>query len=201
MTDVEPEAKKPNLMLRAAVDYAGPLAFLIGFLVTRNILQATWALVAVSAAALLAGFAIERRIAPMPLITGGAALVFGLLTLFFHNPVILKMKPTAINLGLGGVLLVGLKLGKNPLKMLMGDALQLSEAGWRRLTLRYGVFFLGVAVLNEVIWRTQSDATWVWFKMPGLPLLALIFSATQVPGMLKDAKAMEIALKVAETQD
>jgi intracellular septation protein len=201
MTDPEPQAKKPNLTLRAAVDYAGPLAFLIGFLITRNILQATWALVAVSAAALLAGFAIERRIAPMPLITGGAALVFGLLTLFFHNPVILKMKPTAINLGLGAALLIGLKLGKNPLKMLMGDALELSDAGWRGLTVRYGVFFLGVAALNEVIWRTQSDAVWVWFKMPGLPLLALLFSVTQVPGMLKDAKAMEIALKTTETQD
>jgi intracellular septation protein len=200
MTDPAP-TKKPNLAIRAAVDYAGPLAFLVGYFVTHDFLKATWALVAASAAALVAGFALERRVAPMPLITGGAALVFGLLTLVFHNPAFVKIKPTAINLGLGAALLVGLKLGKNPLKFLMGDALHLSEAGWRKLTLRYGVFFLCVAVLNELVWRTQPDAVWVVFRMPGLPLLALIFSATQVPGMLKDAKAMEIALKAAETQD
>jgi intracellular septation protein len=200
MTDA-PSPKTPNLAIRAAVDYAGPLAFLIGYFATHDFLKATWALVAASAAALVAGFALERRVAPMPLVTGGAALVFGLLTLVFHNPAFVKIKPTAINLGLGLALLVGLKLGKNPLKLLMGDALHLSEAGWRKLTLRYGVFFLCVAVLNELVWRTQTDAVWVVFRMPGLPLLALIFSATQVPGMLKDAKAVEIALKAAETQD
>ena len=201
MTEPVSEPKKPNLLLRAAVDYAGPLAFLVGYFATHDFLKATWFLVAASAAALVAGFALERRVAPMPLLTGGAALVFGLLTLVFHNPAFVKMKPTAINLGLGTALLVGARLGKKPLKMLMGDALHLSDAGWKRLTLRYGVFFLCVAVLNELVWRTQPDTTWVLFRMPGLPLLALVFSMTQVPAMLKDAKAMEIALKVTETQD
>jgi intracellular septation protein len=196
-----PEPKKPNLGLRAAVDYAGPLAFLVGYFATHDFLKATWFLVAASAAALVAGFALERRVAPMPLITGGAALFFGLLTLVFHDPAFVKMKPTAINLGLAAALLVGLKLGKNPLKFLMGEALHLSDAGWRKLTFRYGIFFACVAVLNELVWRTQPDATWVVFRMPGLPLLALAFSMTQVPSMLKDAKALEIALKASETQD
>ncbi len=192
---------QPNLMLRAAVDYAGPLAFLIGYFVTRDILKATWALVAVSAAALAFGFAVERRVAPMPLLTGAAALLFGLLTLVFKNPIFVQMKPTVINLGLGAALLIGLKLGKNPLKMMMGDALHLSDAGWRRLTFRYGLFFLSMAVLNVIVWATVPLSTWVLFRMPGLPLLALAFSMTQVPAMLKDAKALEIALKATETQD
>lgn len=200
-TPAAPEPRKPNLGLRAAIDYAGPLAFLVGYFATHDFLKATWCLVAASAAALAAGFALEKRVAPMPLITGGAALFFGLLTLIFHDPAFVKIKPTAINLGLAAVLLIGLKLGKNPLKMLMGDALQLSDAGWRRLTFRYGVFFACVAVLNEVVWRTQPDAVWIVFRMPGLPLLALAFSISQVPSMLKDAKALEIALKATETQD
>lgn len=196
-----PETTKPNLALRAAVDYAGPLAFLVGYFATHDFLKATWALVAASAAALVAGFALERRVAPMPLLTGGAALVFGLLTLIFHDPTFVKMKPTAINFGLGSALLVGFAMRKSPLKLLMGDALKLSDDSWRRLTLRYGVFFLGVAGLNELVWRTQSDAVWVVFRMPGLPLLAVLFSISQVPMMLKDAKAAEIALKASETQD
>ena len=91
-------------------------------------------------------------------------------------------------------------MGKSPVKLLMGDAIALSDAGWRRLTLRYGLFFLAMAVLNEVIWRTQPDATWVLFKFPGLAVLTVLFSFSQIPGMLKDAKAMEAAARVAETQ-
>jgi intracellular septation protein len=196
-----PVAKPSNPALRAVIDYAGPLAFVIGYFATKNFLTATWALVAVSAAALAAGYVIEKRVAPMPALTGGAALFFGLLTLIFKDATFLKMKPTFINLALGAVLLIGRAQGKSPLKFLLGDAIKLSEPGWRRLTLHYGIFFLFVAGLNEAVWRTQTDATWVLFRMPGLPLLALIFSFTQVPGMLKDAKAMEAALKTAETQD
>ena len=130
-----------------------------------------------------------------------AALAAGLLTLVFKDPVFVKMKPTAINLILGLGMLGGLAAGKSPLKLLLGDALQLTEGGWKRLTVRYGLFFLVLAGLNEAVWRTQSDATWALFRMPGLPLLAVLFSITQVPAMLKDAKALEAAARAAETQD
>jgi intracellular septation protein len=209
----EPVAK-PNPSIRAFVDYAGPTAFLIGFLVTHNLMTATWALVAGSAAGLALGFAMERRIAPMPLLAGGAALVFGLLTLVFHDPRFIKIKPTAINLVLAVVLIGGYLAGKNPIKVLMGDAIKLSESGWRKLTLRYGIFFALVAALNEAVWRTQPDAIWVVFRMPGLPLLAVLFSFAQVPLMLKEMKALEAAdaadpaagptevvIRAAETQD
>jgi intracellular septation protein len=195
------EEKKGSPALRAAIDYAGPLGFLVGYFVTRDMVQATWVLVAVSAVALATGFAIERRVAPLPLLAGGAALVFGLLTVIFKDPTLVKMKPTAVNLLLGTGLLVGLALGKNPLKLLMGDVMKMSDAGWRKLSIRYGLFFLSVAALNEFVWRTQSDAVWVVFRMPGLPLLAAAFAITQVPSMLKDAKALEAAARAAETQD
>lgn len=193
--------KKGSAVIRGIVDYAGPLGFLAGYLVTRDLIQATWVLVAVSAVALALGFALERRLALMPAFAGGAALVFGTLTVVFKDPTFVKMKPTVVNALLGAAIFIGLAMGKLPLKMLLGDALKMTEAGWKKLSIRYGVFFWCVAVLNEVVWRTQPDAVWVWFRMPGLPALAALFAVSQVPSMLKDAKALEAAARAAETQD
>jgi intracellular septation protein len=176
---------KTRSLIRSGVDYAGPLAFLLGYLITRNLLTATWALVGASALALIIGYIAERRIAPMPLFAGLTALVFGTLTLVFHDTRFVKIKPTVINVVLAAVMLGGIALKKNPLKALLGDALKLPDPAWRTLTLRYGVFFLLTAILNEVVWRTQPDSVWIWFRMPGLQVLALVFSLTQVPLMLK----------------
>lgn len=192
--------------IRLGIDYAGPAAFMIGFFLTHSVLSATWGLVAASAAALVFGFVLERRVAPSPLIWGGAALLFGVLTLVFHDVRIVKMKTTIIDAGLGVVMLGGLALGKSPVKLLMGQAISLPEASWRKLTLRFGAFFLVLAVLNEVIWRTQPDAVWVMFRFPGLLILSLLFSATQLPAMMKGAQATEAeraeaAVRMAETQE
>ena len=205
MTDAQKDApatpRRP--WVRPLVDFAGPAAFVVAFFAShKDMMAATWALVAVSALALAFGFAMEKRIAPMPLLAGGAALVFGLLALVFHDPRFVKIKPTAINLLLGGTLLTGYLLGKSPLKLLMGDALKLSEAMWRKLTIRYALFFFAVAIANEVVWRTQPDATWVIWRMPGMPILAVLFSLTQAPMMVKDAHELEqAALRAAETQE
>jgi len=184
----QPLSDKTRALIRSGVDYAGPLAFLVGYLVTRDMLKATWALVAASALALAVGYWAERRIAPMPLIAGLAALIFGGLTLYFHDPRFVKIKPTVINALLGLTMLGGLVLGRNPLKALMGEALKLPDEAWRTLTLRYGLFFLCVAVLNEAVWRTQPETVWVWFRMPGLLLLSLVFSLTQLPLMMKHSQ-------------
>ena len=176
---------KTRSLIRSGVDYAGPLAFLLGYLITRNLLTATWALVGASALALIIGYIAERRIAPMPLFAGLTALVFGTLTLVFHDTRFVKIKPTVINAVLAAVMLGGIALKKNPLKALLGDALKLPDPAWRTLTLRFGVFVLLTAILNEVVWRTQPDSVWIWFRMPGLQVLALVFSLTQVPLMLK----------------
>ncbi len=202
----EQENKSPgsgtNVLVRALVDYAGLAAWLIAFLVywrvlhdptTAALLKATWWLVGGSAAALALGLIVERRLAPLPLFAGVIALVFGTLALVFHDPRFIKIKPTAINLILAGVMLGGAALGKNPLKALLSTSLQLTDAGWRTLTIRYGVFFLVMAALNEAVWRTQPDAWWVVFRFPGLPLLAVLFAATQVPMMMKDMKSLESA--------
>lgn len=182
--------------VRGIVDYGGLVAFLVAFLYLRStgvvsqtaLTQATWALVAGSALSLVIGFIFEKRIAPLPLIAGGAALVFGGLTLIFHDVRFVKMKPTVMNLAFSVVLLGGLLLKKNPLKLLLADSIKMPDEGWRKLTLSYGIFFAFVAGLNEAVWRTQPDDIWVVFRFPGLMILTVIFSFSQVPLMMKYAK-------------
>jgi intracellular septation protein len=179
-------------LVRFVVDYGGLLAFLAGFFLTgRDLIAATWWLVAGSALALVIGLIFERRIAPIPAISGGAALFFGGLTLIFQDEMFVKIKPTIMNLIFGAGLLGGLALGKSPLKMMLGTALQLPDAAWRKLTFNYGLYFIAIAVLNEVVWRTQSNEVWVLFRMPGLMILGLVFSFSQVPLMMKHAKTEE----------
>ncbi len=174
--------------VRGIVDYGGLVVFLAAYFLTgRDMVQATWALVGGSGLALLIGFVVERRVAPLPLISGGAALVFGTLTLVFHNAMFIKIKPTVMNLAFGLALFGGLILKKNPLKLLLGEAFVLPDRVWRSLTLNYGLFFFAVAGLNELVWRTQPDSTWVLFRFPGLLILSVIFSLTQVPMMMKHA--------------
>ncbi len=193
---LSPTAKK---FVRSFVDFGGLIAFLVAFVYFRvsgvaqsdALMQATWALVAGSAVALAVGFIVERRIAPFPLIGGVAALFFGSLTLFFDDPRLLKIKPTVMNTAFGLALLGGLALRKNPLKLLMGESIQMPDEGWRRLTLHYAVFFLALAVLNEVVWRTQPDDIWVAFRFPGILILTVVFSFAQVPLMMKYAKTDE----------
>ncbi len=187
--------------VRMVVDYAGLAGLALGYLLTHNLLTATFAFVVVSLAAVLVGFVVERRVAPLPLLFSIMALVFGVATLVFHDPRIIKMKTTVLDGALGAGLIVGFGLGRSPVKLLLGSTLQLSEPAWRRLTLRYGLFFLALAVANEVVWRTQSDATWVLFRMPGMLVLSLLFSATQIPGMMKDASAVQAAVRLGEPQE
>ena len=196
-----PAVRRMSPLVRAAADYLGPALFALAFLFGgRDVLRATWWLVGGSALALLWIYAVERRLAVMPAVWGVAALVFGVATLVFHDPRIVKMKTTAIDLALGLGMFAGLWLRRNPLKALIGDALHLTDAGWRRLTLRYGVFFLVMAALNEAVWRTQPDAVWVAFRFPGLILLAVAFAFTQVPTMMKEARAAEVAA-LAQVQE
>ncbi len=169
---------KTHPYIRALVDYGGLAAFVAAYFLrlrfesggalgfslaigghgARDLTGATWWLVGGSALSLLLGLIAERRIAPMPLIAGGFALVFGGLTLAFHDPRFLKVKPTATNLVFATALFGGQMLGRNPLKWMLGEAIALPDEAWRILTVRYALFFLSMAGLNEIIWRTQPDA-------------------------------------------
>lgn len=175
--------------VRYFVDYFPLAAFLAAyFLSGRSITMATWAIVAGSAVALLVGLILERRLAPLPLIAGGAALVFGGASLFFHDPRILKIKPTVMN-GLFAVLLLGgLALGRNPLKLLFADTLEMPPSAWRQFTLNYASLFAGLAILNELIWRTQPESIWVLYRFPGMMLLTVLFSVAHAPFLMRHMK-------------
>lgn len=184
---------KRGQSVRQAVDFGALVAFLAAYAVNRFVLgldgqaalvQATWVLVGASAIALVVGWLVERRLAPLPLLAGGFALVFGGLTLIFNDPTLLKLKLTIQNGVLSAILLGSLPLRKYPFKYLLGEAFRLTDAGWRGLTLRYGLYFGLVAVVNEVVWRTQSDDVWVSFR-GGLWLASAAFGIWQVFYIMK----------------
>ncbi len=140
--------------------------------------------------ALTASWIINRTLAIMPLVTGVVVVVFGSLTLFLHDETFIKMKPTIINALFGGALLGGLLFGKALIEIMFESAFTLDEPGWRKLSLRWGLFFLFLAVLNEVVWRgldlylgpgKLSTDWWVWFKVWGTFPITLVFTMAQLP--------------------
>jgi len=179
--------------IRYAVDYAAVVVFaVVYFLSGHDFMKATAAIVITSVAALIVGWLVERRLAWLPLFVGGMAAIFGGLTLVFHDTRILKVKPTVINLILAGVLFGGLLLKRNPLKLLLGEALTLPDDVWRKLTVRFGLLYVFLAIANLVIWRTQSEATWVLFKTFGLEVMTVLFAMTQVPLLMKYMEASDL---------
>lgn len=172
--------------LRAAVDFGALVAFGVVFFATHDLLKATWAIVAGSAVAIAVGLVVEKRIAPLPLIVGLFGLVFGGLTLVTGNTDYLKMEGSFLYLGLGLGLLIGARLGMNPLKELLGSALHMPDPAWRTLTVRYAIFFLLLGVANEVVRRVAPDTVWASVKIAKFAV-SILFSLTQVPFLLKHA--------------
>jgi intracellular septation protein len=187
------ETDRRNSNIRQAVDFGALLAFMVAYAINRfargldgqeALVQATWVLVGASALALIVGYVVEKRLAPLPLLTGGFALIFGVLTLVFHDPTLLKIKLTIQNGLLATILLGSLPLGRYPFKYLLGDAIRITDKGWRGLTVRYGLYFAAVAIVNEAVWRTQSDDTWVAFR-GGLWVASVVFGIWQVFFIMK----------------
>lgn len=120
----------------------------------------------------------------MPLVSGAVVLVFGGLTLWLHDDLFIKLKPTIVNALFGAVLLGGLALGKPLLPYVLDNVFRLTDEGWRRLTFRWGLFFLFLAALNEVVWRMFSTDFWVAFKVWGTMPITIVFAMAQL-GLLQ----------------
>ncbi len=150
-----------------------------------GIFTATLMLMAGVIAALIVSLVVMRRIPVMPLITALVVSVFGVLTLYFQDEQFIKMKPTFLDMIFGLILLVGLAFDRPLLPYILESAFHLTDAGWRKLTFRWGVFFLGLAGLNELVWRTQSTNVWVNFKVYGSMGLTFLFIFSQMPMILK----------------
>lgn len=145
------------------------------------IFVATGLFMVATAVALVVSWLLTRTLPIMPLVSGVVVFIFGALTLYLHDEVFIKMKPTIVNTLFGVTLLGGLAFGQSLLRYVFGEVYRLAPKGWHILTLRWGVFFLFLAVLNEVVWRTQTDDVWVAFKVWATMPITIIFAAFQLP--------------------
>lgn len=180
------DKKQLNPLLKLALDI-GPLALFFWVNGRYGIFTATAIFMATMVVVLAVTYALTRHIAMMPLITAAVVFVFGGLTLVLHDELFIKLKPTIIYVLFGGILLGGLAFGKPLLGVVFDSVFNLTEEGWKKLTLRWGLFFLVLAVLNEIVWRTQTTDVWVSFKLFGALPLTLIFGALQYPLLMKYA--------------
>ncbi|MBC6439681.1 MAG: septation protein A [Rhodospirillales bacterium] len=177
----------PPRWLTPATEY-GPLAvFFVAYLMS-DLMTATVALMVATLCALALGYGVARHVPKMALVAAGFVGVFGALTLILQDDTFIKMKPTIVQLLFAVLLAGGLALGKSPLQFVVGKALGLDDAGWRGLTLRFAVFFVAMAALNELVWRTQSELIWVNFKVFGLMALTIGFTLSQIPFMNRHMK-------------
>jgi len=149
------------------------------------IFVATALFMVATATALAVSWALTRTIPIMPLVSGVVVFVFGALTLWLQDDVFIKMKPTIVNTLFGVVLLGGLLFGKSLLGYVFDSAFKLDAEGWRKLTFRWGLFFLFLAVANEVVWRNFSTDTWVAFKVWAIMPITLVFTMTQLPLIMR----------------
>ena len=159
----------------------GPLAVFFIFYTKSGLQASILPLMIATVIAVLFSYILEKKIPIMPTVGAGIVLIFGGLTIYFDNEIFIKMKPTIINLVFAVILYGGMLIKKPLLKILLGAALKLEEEGWRILTYRWIGFFIALAILNEIVWRTQSTDIWVNFKVFAILPITFIFTMTQFP--------------------
>ena len=157
----------------------GPLAVFFIFYTRGDLKTAILPFMIATIIAVLFSYILEKKIPIMPTVGAAIILIFGGLTIYFDNETFFKMKPTIINLLFAGILYGGIILNKSLLRYLLGAALKLQDKGWDILTKRWIGFFIALAILNEIIWRTQTTDIWVSFKVFGILPITFIFTLTQ----------------------
>jgi intracellular septation protein len=183
MSDTQPSAAESISPAKQGLKLLVEIGPLVVFFVANSqydIFAATGAFMVATAISLLASRLIFKRVPAMPLVTGIFVFLMGGLTLYLHDELFIKLKPTITNVLFASILLGGLAYGHSLLKYLFSDVFQLQDEGWRKLTLRWALFFLFLAVLNEIVWRMFSTDFWVAFKVFGIMPLTLIFSIFQL---------------------
>ncbi len=162
----------------------GPLAvFFIGNYL-YDIFTATGVFMVATVVSLITSQIVFKRIPVMPLITGIFVLVFGGLTLYLQDSIFIKIKPTIVNVLFASALAGGLLFGSSLMKIILGEVIQLTDEGWRKLTIRWTFFFLFLAMLNEIVWRNFSQETWIAFKTFGVMPITMVFMMAQI-GLLQ----------------
>ena len=195
----DPERKDINPLLKLALELGPLLVFFFAnargqWLADRfpmladlggPLFVATALFMIATAVALVVSRILTGTLPIMPLVSGVIVLVFGALTLYLHDETFIKMKPTIVNTLFGATLLGGLAFGKSLLGYVFDSAFHLDAEGWRKLTFRWGLFFLVLAVLNEMVWRNFSTDTWVTFKVWAIMPITLVFTFSQMPLIMR----------------
>ena len=161
----------------------GPLLVFLSFYYNndKNLKVAIPPFIVATLIALIVVWILEKKIPMVPLLGGILITLFGGLTIYFDNPVFIYVKPTIINILFALALLFGKFFTKEPiLKKMLGKSIQLSDDGWKILNYRWMYFFFSLAIINEFIWRTQSEEFWINFKVWGILPLTFIFTAFQI---------------------
>jgi intracellular septation protein len=193
------KAEKQNPVLKMALELGPLLIFFFGNLrgewlaktfpgltaIGGPLLIATALFMAATVLSLIISKIVFKHLPVMPFVSGIVVMVFGGLSIWLQDETFIKMKPTIVNTLFGVVLLGGLAFGTSLLGYVFNAAFQLDAEGWRKLTLRWGIFFLFLAVLNEVVWRNFSDDVWVSFKVWGTMPITILFTLAQMPLIMK----------------
>ena len=161
----------------------GPLLifFTIYYKSGNNLTAAIPPLIIATLIAVVIMYFVEKKIPYVPLIGGIVISLFGGLTLYFNNPIFIYMKPTIVNIIFASILIISkIFFNKNFLKFFLQSAFQLNEFGWNKLNFRWAYFFIFLAILNEIVWRTQPETTWVNFKVWGMLPITFIFTGLQL---------------------
>lgn len=178
--------RKAPPLVKLLID-VGPLVVFFAVVLWKGLLPATAVLMGATLVALVASYAIERRIALLPLISAGFIGVFGGISLWLHDPYFLKIKPTIVYLLFAAALLGGQAFGRSLLKPLFQMAFHVTDEAWRILTLRWGFFFVAMAILNEIARHHLSDDWWAALKTFGFLPLTMLFAMAQIPLIQKRA--------------
>lgn len=169
----------PSPILKLLIE-VGPLVAFFAAYGRAGIYWATGVLMAATVVALVASWRLLGKISAVPVVTAVLVVIFGGLTFALDDPRFIKMKPTMINVVFAIVLVVGVAMGKSPLKLMLGEAFSLTAEGWKVLSYRWAGFFLVLAVANEVVWRNFSESAWVNFKVFGILPLTFLFAMAQI---------------------
>jgi intracellular septation protein len=199
-SDITPsKEEKQHPMLKLALELGPLLVFFFGNLrsewliakipalsaVGGPLLVATAMFMAATVVSLIVSKIVFHHLPVMPLVSGAVVLIFGSLSIWLQDETFIKMKPTIVNTLFGVALLVGLMFRKSLLGYVFNAAFQLDEEGWKKLTLRWGLFFLLLAVMNEIVWRNFSDTVWVNFKVWGTMPITILFTLSQMPLIMR----------------
>jgi intracellular septation protein len=186
-----------NPLLKIALEL-GPLVVFFAANTRWGIFIGTAAFMIAVLVAIAASYALTKHVPLMAIISAIVVLVFGGLTLVLHDALFIKLKPTIIYTLFGVTLLGGLALGKPLLAVVFDRMFNLTQEGWRKLTLRWGLFFFALAVLNEMVWRTQTTDVWVSFKVFGVLPLTFLFGALQYRLMTRHEARADVTTPASE---